>query len=139
MMSPNELRDAVRSSKRPVSQIAELAGVAPTTLYSFMSGATGSLRASAHTAVETALSGRHAGVSEERAAFGKKGVDLHPSVIEEAKTFGIDVEETARKAVEEAVKRARIELWVAENCEAFAAHARDINENGLWSDGLRLF
>ena len=139
MRSPDELRQAIKASECPVSQIAERAGIASTTLYSFVSGATGSLRASTHAAVEAVLTDEVVGVAEERTRFKGPGQDIHPALLEEGERLGIDVEETARKAVEDAVKRARIDAWIEENREAFAANARDVEENGLWCDRYRMF
>ncbi len=139
MLSPADLRQAIKRSGLPVSQLAEQAGIAPTTLYSFMSGATGSLRASAHSAVETSLSAKRGGFDEGRAPFARDFLDLHPALLAEAKSHGLNVQDIANKAVDEAVKRARINAWVEENREAFADHARHVEEHGLWSDGLRAF
>ena len=138
-MTPEELRQAVRASNQPISRIAAAAGIANSTLYSFISGASGSLRASAHAAVEQAVLGTLNGVSEERSNFDHHDLDLHPSVLEEANKLGVNVAGVARKAVEDAVKRARIDAWIEENKEAFAANARDVEENGLWCDRYRLF
>ncbi|MEM9179686.1 MAG: type II toxin-antitoxin system CcdA family antitoxin [Pseudomonadota bacterium] len=66
-------------------------------------------------------------------------VPFDNDIREQAKALGLDPDAIADKAVMEAVKRKRIEAWVEENKEAFAAHRKDIEENGLWSDGLRTF
>lgn len=79
------------------------------------------------------------GVSEHGSKLLQAPTKSDAALLEEARSMGIDPDAVARKAVEDAVKRARIEAWVAENRDAFAAHAHDIEENGLWSDGLRLF
>ena len=139
MLTPDELRRAIRESRQPVSRIAEAARLAPTTLYSFMSGATASLRASAHAAVEAALAGRQQGGAENRTTFDGKGLDLHPALAEEAAQYGIDVTETARRAVEDAVKAERIRRWSAENREAVDSWNKLVEREGLWSDDLRAF
>ena len=70
-------------------------------------------------------------------SFGQSG---QPDELrKEAAAYSLNVEAIARKAVEDAVKQARIRDWVDENRRAFAAHSLDIEEKGLWSDGLRLF
>lgn len=56
-----------------------------------------------------------------------------------AEALGLDPDAIAKKAVEEAVKRKRIETWIDDNREAMEANAKDIRENGLWSDELRAF
>ena len=58
---------------------------------------------------------------------------------DEAKALGLDPDTIAVKALEEAIKRKRIHAWIEENRDAMEANAKDIRENGLWSDGLRMF
>ncbi|MEM6535809.1 MAG: type II toxin-antitoxin system CcdA family antitoxin [Pseudomonadota bacterium] len=118
-------------------QIAERAGIAKTTLYSFVSGDTRNLRAETHAAVERALKNDKAatrGLSEEAVLF-----DGPPSLAVEARKLGLDPEAIAQKAVADAVKRKRVDAWIEDNREAMEANAKDIRVNGLWSDGLRLF
>ena len=66
-------------------------------------------------------------------------VELNEKDLKDAAKFGLDAEAIARRAVEEKVKAARLKAWVSENKSAFDAHAKDVEENGLWSDGLRQF
>jgi antitoxin CcdA len=139
MLAADELRRAIRESHQPVARLAKTAGIAPTTLYSFVSGATGSLRASAHAAVEAALEGRRQGVAENRTPFEGAGLDIHPEILEEAARYGIDVAGTARNAVEEAVKAERIRRWNEENREAVDSWNKLVEREGLWSDDLQAF
>lgn len=133
MMSPDDLRQAIKGSRLSVSAIAGIAGLPRTTLYSFVTGDTKSLRASAQLAVQEALGlKRTQAVREDPAPFEH---DLRS----EAKALGLDADAIAIRAVAEAIKRKRIEAWIDEHKEAFAAHRKDIEENGLWSDGLRMF
>lgn len=139
MLQPGALREAIKSSKLPVSGIAERAGIAPTTLYSFMSGATGSLRASAHAAVEATLFGQPRGLAEDHAKFEHGGLDLHPTLLQEAASYGLDAAEIARSAVERAVKTERMKRFSEENREAVESWNDLVEREGLWSDGLRAF
>ena len=66
-------------------------------------------------------------------------VDINETDLKDAAKFGLDAVAIARDAVQEKVKAARLKAWVAENRSAFDAHAKDIEENGLWSDDLRMF
>ncbi|MEO0548371.1 MAG: helix-turn-helix domain-containing protein [Pseudomonadota bacterium] len=75
------------------------------------------------------------GVQEDPAPFTQAPAKLS----EEARALGLDPEAIAEKAVQDAVKRKRIDAWIEENREAMDTNAKDIRENGLWSDGLRLF
>ncbi|WP_084418244.1 type II toxin-antitoxin system CcdA family antitoxin [Henriciella litoralis] len=139
MLHPDALREAISASKLPVSGIAERAGIAPTTLYSFMSGATGSLRASSHAAVEAALSGQAGGLAEDRATFQRGELDLHPALLQEAASYGLDATEIARTAVERAVKTERMKRFSEENREAIESWNDLVKREGLWSDGYRAF
>ena len=80
------------------------------------------------------LLGLSSGVREEGAPFFTER-----DLAAEARALGIDPDAIARKAVEDAVKRARIDAWIDENREAFATNARDVEENGLWCDRYRQF
>ena len=57
----------------------------------------------------------------------------------EAKALGLDPEAIAKKAVEDAVKRKRIDAWIADNRDAMETNAENVRQHGLWSDGVRLF
>lgn len=61
------------------------------------------------------------------------------SLNDEARKLGLDPDVIAARAIEAAVKCKRMEAWIDDNKEAFSAHRRDVEENGLWSDGLRQF
>lgn len=61
------------------------------------------------------------------------------SLNDEARELGLDPDVIAARAIEAAVKCKRMEAWIDDNKEAFSAHRRDVEENGLWSDGLRQF
>lgn len=133
MMPPNDLRRAIRESRLSISAIASMAGLPRTTLYSFVSGDTKSLRASAQLAIQEALGLRYTpAVREDRAPFD-------PNLQAEAKALGLDPEAIAAKAVEAAIKQKRFDAWIDENREIFEAKARDVDENGLWCDKYRLF
>ena len=80
------------------------------------------------------LLGLSSGVREEGAPFFTER-----DLAAEARALGIDPDAIARQAVEDAVKRARIDAWIDENREAFATNARDVEENGLWCDRYRQF
>lgn len=59
--------------------------------------------------------------------------------IEEARALGLDPEAIAAKAVEEAVKRKRIEQWNEENREAIESWNEHYRQHGLWNEKYRLF
>lgn len=132
MYAPDDLRKAIAESDLSVSDIAKIARIPRTTLYSFVSGETKSLRAVAQRAVQDAVGLRRPQtVQEQRAPF-------EHTLRSEAKALGLDPDAIAVKAVEDAIKRTRIDAWIEQNQAAMDANAKDVRENGLWSDGLRL-
>ena len=78
-------------------------------------------------------------VAEQSASFVHDGTQPESDLLEEARSLGINAAEVGRNAVANAVKRARFDAWLDENSTALSAHSDDVRENGLWSDGLRLF
>jgi|GEM_PF-4306224 len=133
MIDSDALRAEIGASTQSIAQIADRAGIPRSTLYSFVAGETKHLRADTQSRVENALS-----------TFPNKVLREDPAPFDrelkaEADSLGLDPEAIARKAVEAAIKRKRMEAWIEENREAMEANAKDIRENGLWSDGLRTF
>lgn len=135
MLTPSELRNAIKSDHRKISEIADLSGVARPTIYSFISGDSKSLRAEAHALVEQIVIPRPTKAMREKAAVFEDDTDY----VKAARQLGLDPEAIAAKAVEDAVKRKRIEKWNAENREAIESWNDLVKKEGLWSDGLRAF
>lgn len=78
-------------------------------------------------------------VHETPADFDRSvSIEIDSKIAKDAAAQGIDVASVARRAIEEDLNAARLRSWVTENRTAFDAHAKDIEENGLWSDGFRL-
>ncbi|HBQ48867.1 MAG TPA: hypothetical protein DD728_08275 [Hyphomonas atlantica] len=78
------------------------------------------------------LLGISGGVSEEATPF-------EPALASEARALGLDPNAIARTAVEEAVKRARMDAWNEKNREAVDSWNKLVEREGLWSDDLRAF
>lgn len=78
-------------------------------------------------------------MAEDPATFERDALDLHPSLLEEAKSYGLDPAEIARAAVERAVKTERMKRFSEENREAIESWNDLVDREGLWSDGLRAF
>jgi antitoxin CcdA len=66
-------------------------------------------------------------------------VSIPMELAEEAKAFGTNVSAVLERALEEEHREKRRERWRNENRDAIAEANRELVENGLWSDGLRLF
>lgn len=138
MLSPSELRKTIEVSGRSVASVAREAGIPKETLYSFMRKPSSRLRYDAHLAVMS--------VMKETESFSIKGLqerttpfDADLPLAGEARELGLDPEAIATQAIEASVKRKRLDAWLEENASAFAANAKDIENNGLWSDRRRLF
>ncbi len=78
-----------------------------------------------------------AGVREgSRTAFE---LELDKETVSEARRLKVDVEAVSRRAIEGAVRDARMRKWADDNRAIFEAKAKLVEEQGLWSDGLRQF
>lgn len=130
-----------------VSEIARRSGVSQSTLTRFMrkNSKTNKLRSATIQQVERAFKypapagakTRLRGVHEEaRPPFE---LELDEALVTEARGFQIDVEEISRRAIMAAVREARMRQWAEENRAVFEAKAKLVEEQGLWSDGLRQF
>lgn len=134
MVSSDELRSAVRKSRLSTAEIARLAGVPKETLYSFMKKPSANLRSEAHFAIERVVSTAPKGVREDPATFTPA-----LNIAKEARDLGLDPEAIAAKAVEDAVKRKRIEAWNEENKDAIESWNAHYRKHGLWNEKYRQF
>jgi antitoxin CcdA len=57
------------------------------------------------------------------------------SLIEDAREYGINISALLDRALREEIGK----RWKEENKAAFEALGKDIEKNGLWSDGLRVW
>ena len=139
-----KLRDWRKQKGWTVAQVADLLGIGVSTVTAYENGSRRP-RPEMANQIERLTLGHvtasdllgvsprsHGSVREDPAPFDN-------DIREQAKALGLDPDAIADKAVMEAVKRKRIDAWIEENREAMEANAKDIRENGLWSDGLRTF
>jgi antitoxin CcdA len=66
-------------------------------------------------------------------------VSLDPKLLEEAQALDIDLTAEIEKNVRENISRVEAARWKRDNADAITAWNRELEENGLWSDGLRTF
>ena len=66
-------------------------------------------------------------------------VSIPMELAEEARAFGTNVSAVLERALKEEHREKRRERWRAENRDAITESNKELAENGLWSDGLRLF
>ncbi|RAU23676.1 acetoacetyl-CoA synthase [Paramagnetospirillum kuznetsovii] len=71
----------------------------------------------------------------------KKAVNLsiNSDLLRQARELGLNLSQALEQGIGEAVRAAKAKDWSEENREAIEARHRWVEENGLWSDGLRLF
>ncbi len=66
-------------------------------------------------------------------------ITVDEALIAEAKAVGINLSAVAETAIRNATRAEEMRLWKERNKDAIEAWTRKIEEEGLWSDGLRLF
>ena len=66
-------------------------------------------------------------------------VTLNASLVDEAKSLGINISIAAGIGLEQAVAKKRAEQWIAANREALKAYNNMLAEHGLPLDRYRLF
>lgn len=64
---------------------------------------------------------------------------LDESLVTKAKAAGINLSAVAEEAIRFETRAEEMRRWAEENKAALQAKARQIEEEGLWSDGLRMF
>lgn len=145
----DDMRDWLEGIKRlhgiSVSEIARRSGVSESTLTRFMQKKTNTLRLATTGEIERVFKipapagakTKVRGVHEEPPPPFE--LELDEALVTEARGLQIDVEEISRRAIIAAVRDARMRQWAEENRAVFEAKARLIEEQGLWSDGLRQF
>ncbi len=66
-------------------------------------------------------------------------LSLNSDLLAQAKDLKINLSATLEKSLAEEVRKRKAEAWLTENREALEASNKFIEENGLFSDGIRLF
>ena len=71
----------------------------------------------------------------------KKAVNLsiNSDLLAQARSLGINLSGETEAHLAEVVRKERWRRWQEENKAAIEANNKRIEEEGLWSDGLRLF
>ncbi|MGE6698221.1 type II toxin-antitoxin system CcdA family antitoxin [Hyphomonas sp. NPDC076900] len=66
-------------------------------------------------------------------------VTIDEALVAKAKAAGINLSAVAEEAIRFETRAEEMRRWAEENRAALQAKARLVEEEGLWSDGLRLF
>lgn len=75
-------------------------------------------------------------------SYGQKkavNVSVNKGLLREAKSMGINLSATLESVLREKIRQRQREQWIAENADAIAAYNEDVEKNGVFSDGRRLF
>lgn len=66
-------------------------------------------------------------------------LSINSDLLKMARKLDINLSATLEKALAIAVKREQRDRWLAENRDGMAAYNQNVEENGVFSDGLRGF
>ncbi|MDR2188448.1 MAG: type II toxin-antitoxin system CcdA family antitoxin [Azonexus sp.] len=66
-------------------------------------------------------------------------LSINGDLLKRAREMGINLSATLEQALARQLKQRRQAEWLAENREAIAAYNEDVDNNGVFSDGLRRF
>lgn len=64
---------------------------------------------------------------------------LDEALVAQAKAVGVNLSAVAEEAIRLQTRAAESRRWIEQNRSALEAKAKLVEEQGLWSDGLRLF
>jgi antitoxin CcdA len=151
MVSQSQLRKDIRRSGASLAEISRRAGVALTTLHSFMSRDGSEMRASNFTKVADAFVSlmteaprdRARGLREDSAAFESAArmtveIPVTEALMKTLRDGGHDVEAIARAGAEKALKEAEAKAWAEANREAIDAYNKWIAKHGTLAEQLGL-
>ena len=66
-------------------------------------------------------------------------LSLNSDLLHQARALDINLSQVLEQALDAVVRKKRAEQWVQENREAISQYNLDVEENGVFSDGLRSF
>ena len=64
---------------------------------------------------------------------------LNSDLLHQARALDINLSQVLEQALDAVVRKKRAEQWLQENREAITQYNLDVEENGVFSDGLRSF
>ena len=66
-------------------------------------------------------------------------LSLNSDLLTQARALDINLSQVLEQALDAVVRQKRAEQWLQENREAISQYNLDVEENGVFSDGLRSF
>jgi antitoxin CcdA len=76
---------------------------------------------------------------DTQAAKKSTNLSVNSDLLMKAKALDINLSATLEQALSEVLRKRAKELWLLENQDAIKAYNQHITEEGIFSDGLRLF
>ncbi len=73
------------------------------------------------------------------AARRPTNLSINSDLLRQARELDINLSHTLEQSLAEAVNRKRAERWLQENREAIAQYNADVEQNGVFGEGLRSF
>lgn len=64
---------------------------------------------------------------------------MDAALVDDAKALDMNLSRAVEDALRKAVATEKARRWAEENAEAIKFNNEELERNGLWSDGLRLF
>lgn len=74
-----------------------------------------------------------------QAAKKSTNLSLNSDLLMKAKALDINLSATLEQALSDVLRKRAKELWLLENHDAITAYNQHVTEEGVFSDGLRLF
>ena len=74
-----------------------------------------------------------------QAAKKSTNLSVNSDLLMKAKALDINLSATLEQALSDVLRKRAKELWLLENREAITAYNKHVIEDGVFSDGLRLF
>jgi len=142
-MTSDELRVALKSSSETLAAIARRAGVPYTTLHSFLSGETKTLRADTFQKVSAALQPpRMREVREDAQPFetaGQVSVTVPAHLVKLAEEHDLDLPALIAEGGLDAVEAAGRKAWYEANRDVIEAKRRQVEKHGTFAQRHGVF
>ncbi len=66
-------------------------------------------------------------------------VSINTDLLSQAKELGLNLSQTLEEGLVSTIRAEKQRRWLQDNKEAIEAYRQHVEENGVWSDGIRLF
>ena len=66
-------------------------------------------------------------------------VSINTDLLAQAKELGVNLSQTLEKSLVSTIRAEKHRRWLEDNKGAIEAYRQHVEENGVWSEGIRLF